>query len=172
MSGVLTAANARKHDAQLKGESISRSQGLAVPANRCWFVGKVSSWWYSDTMSASSSFMATNCPDNIVEARFAVMGGSAKERTTANPDIGAAVVRLLQGGFDAAVTRPGSVMKEWLVVMTFPAADVPLPMTSTPDRADAGGSIPRDTVTNKKEADQQSPVDRTSQLVIVGLPLY
>ena len=43
-------------------------------------------------LSTSSSFMATNCPDNTLEASFTVIGCSAEERTAADPDLGAAVV--------------------------------------------------------------------------------
>ena len=46
-------------------------------------------------LSASSSFIATNCPDLILLANFAPIGGSAEERITA-PSV--AGLRLEQDG--------------------------------------------------------------------------
>ena len=103
-------------------------------------------------LSASSSFIATNCPDVIFVASLAVIGGRAEERTTAEPGLTPAF-GLLPMLPDREVTRPGNVAKDCMALMTCPAGVLSRTvMTVTPDRADAGGSVPKVAVTIETES--------------------
>ena len=53
-------------------------------------------------LSASSSFIATNCPKEILVASLAVIGGRAGERATASLCLTEALLPL-QGGADPAL---------------------------------------------------------------------
>ena len=104
-------------------------------------------------LSASSSFIATNCPDVIFVASLAVIGGRAEERTTAEPGLTTPAFGLLPMSPDREVTSPGNVAKDCMALMTCPAGVLSrLDMTVTPDRADAGGSVPKVAVTIETES--------------------
>ena len=100
-------------------------------------------------MSGSSSFTATNCPEIILAASLAVIGGRADDRTMAELVLPMLVFRLLTA-LGAAVTSASNVAKDCMALTACPV-DVLLRlawlMTVTPDRADAGGSVPNGAVT-------------------------
>ena len=84
-----------------------------MPEKRCWCVGNDSNWWHKDILSASSSFMATNCPETIFATSLAVIGGRADDSTMAVPGL----LMLAVGELTEAVTRAGRVANDCMALM-------------------------------------------------------
>ena len=90
-------------------------------------------------MSSSSSFIATNCPDTILDTNLAVIGGRADDNTIATPGW----IRLpLRLAVDTLVTSAGSVAND----CTAPAACLAMTwlMVAMLAMADPGGRVPRE----------------------------
>ena len=78
-------------------------------------------------LSARSSFMATNCPDTIFAASFAVIGGKADDRTTALsclPLTPLLPTPLTGRALDADASKAGRVARDW-AKLDAPLTDVP-----------------------------------------------
>ena len=88
-------------------------------------------------LSASSSFIATNCPDLLLLANFAPIGGSAEERITAPS---AAGLRLEQDGL---ALKAVAVVPAVAVAATVAAAADDGENTASPASADDDGMTPR-----------------------------
>ena len=96
--------------------------------------------WQSDILSASSSFIATNCPDTILDTKLAVIGARADDNTMAAPGW----TRLALGlAVDTLVTSAGSVANDCIA----PAACLAMTwlMVAMLAIADPGGRVPRGT---------------------------
>ena len=91
-------------------------------------------------LSASSSFIATNCPDLILLANFAPIGGSAEERITAPS---AAGLRLEQDGLALKTVVAVAVAPAVAVATTVAAAADNGENTASPASADDDGMTPR-----------------------------
>ena len=90
-------------------------------------------------LSASSSFMATNCPDIVFATCLAVTGGRADDSTMAMPGWVAQLVPAL----DMAITNAGRVAND----CTMLAACLPIWLiVAMLAMTDAGGRVPRGTL--------------------------
>ena len=98
-------------------------------------------------MLASSSFVATNCPDIIFATSLAVTGGRADDSTMATPGWVALTVPLVPA-VDVAVTNAGRVAND----CTMLAACLPIWLiVAMLAMADAGGRVPRGTAAGDKQ---------------------
>ena len=111
-------------------------------------------------MSANSSFMATNWPEVIFAASFAVIGGSAEERTTAWPCLAVLVPSPLVGASPLiAVRRAGRVASDCVT----PMAGCCWSRDTREAMSAAGGSTPSATSAEQrggKEGDRDRDRDR------------
>ena len=95
-------------------------------------------------LSARSSFIATNCPEEIVATSLAVTGGRADDSTMAVPGLTMLAVGLA-AELTVAATRAGRVANDCMPLMACLALALGCPRTAMPDRADAGGNVQRGT---------------------------
>ena len=88
-------------------------------------------------LSASSSFIATNCPDAILVTSLPVIGGRADDSTMAVPVLTTVAVRPM-AEVVVAMTRAGRVANDCMAAMAGLTVGLGSPKTAMPDRVEAG----------------------------------